>query len=160
MIDDALLLPADEVDYGAMDDARLFVLATQREEPFIATNALGELARRDSPEGLRAARTIVVDESHDRHLRAYAVDVLMLQLPPDALALLRKLAASTIDPLIVGAIVEWAENDPEALRTPDGRQLVEVLVERMRTTTPDSFTDREAWDAFAARHDSQDGATR
>jgi hypothetical protein len=42
---DLLLLPADDVPYESLDADVLLALATQEEEPSIATSALGELPR-------------------------------------------------------------------------------------------------------------------
>lgn len=150
-IDEALLLPPDEVDYVPMDEARLLALATQTEEPFVATSALSELRRRNSIAAAVAARVILATASADRHLRALAVSALFDGDLRAYLPELIELLTSTVDPLVLGAVIDGVMIDPEEFATAETSTFVDLLARQARSARPDEFTDAESWASFLAR---------
>ena len=82
---------ADDIDYASLDLGLLRDLALQREEPFIATLALGELAMRGGRVAGEAAGSILGAALWDRYLHAFAVKVLYGADPVAAIAVMNDL---------------------------------------------------------------------
>ena len=150
--DDLLLLPADEIEYASLDSQRLLGLATQVEEPFIATNALTELRMRAAEEADVAARLLVREQATDRHLRALAVSMLFDRDLEQDVPLLMQAVSSTTDPALLSAAIEGIEQEGAALEGPGADELLQVLVRQLRVARPDRFTDTALWSKFLAQH--------
>src|SRR5262245_13002008 len=103
LADDLLLVPADDIDYRGLDAAVLLQLATQRDEPFIATSALGELGARAVPEARAAAESILAGEPWDRHLHAFALTTLYGADRDAGAAAMTRLVDGARDPVILAA---------------------------------------------------------
>jgi hypothetical protein len=148
LVDDLLLLPDDQIDYEALDTSVLFQLATQNDEPFIATSALGELRRRRAQEAPNAAETILRSEESDRHIRAFAITTLCATDKQRAVEMMSTLVEHTNDPKVLGAMVECVLYDVDYFKTLPAQKFVKKLVERVLATPPDRFTDLEERDSF------------
>ena len=150
--DELLFLPPDDIDYASLGDQRLLSLATQRDEPFIATNALTELRMRSAEEARVAARLLVRDQSTDRHLRALAMTTLFDRDAANELPLLIETVSTTTDPEILSAAVDGVEQEWTTLSGAAAHDLVEALVRQLHVAQPDQFTDTAQWNDFLARY--------
>lgn len=56
-------IPDEQIDYGALSANMLAQLAVQRDEPFIATSALGELGQRGDEHASKVACEHILDGS-------------------------------------------------------------------------------------------------
>jgi len=79
-VDQLLLLADDQIDYDDLSVGVLVELAVQRNEPFVATSALGRLAVRFPTDFISAAQTIL-RAPWDRHLTSYALQTLFSERP-------------------------------------------------------------------------------
>jgi len=75
-IDELMVLPADSIDYSALEESTLVGLVDANIDLFIATNALGELAERESSATLGLIQRILVENRGDQYLRAQALSLL------------------------------------------------------------------------------------
>lgn len=149
-IDDLLLFPHDEIDYGSLDAEMLRALATQQYEPYIATSALAELGIRRDPEAHAAAMAILSGDLWDRHLFAFAITTLCDIDGPDAAKIMPTLLARINDPKILGAMVECVLLTPESFSADQG--FLEQLAKKVEAIEPDEFTDLDMRSEFLARY--------
>jgi hypothetical protein len=151
-IDELLVLPHDQIDYTSLDAEALRDLATQINEPYIATSALAELGSRGGPEARAAATAILAAEPWDRHLFAFAITTLCeIDRKAATEAMLRLLDGSN-DPKILGAMIECVLSDPGHFKTEPARAFADRLAAKVETVEPDQFTDLDERAAFLARY--------
>jgi hypothetical protein len=151
-IDDLILLPHDQIDYQGLAPDVLLALATQQDEPFIATSALGELAARRGPEALAAVEAILAAEPWDRYLRAFAITILCGRDRERATETMARLLDDTTDPKDLGAMVECVMSDPDHFAAGPARAFADRLAATVARVAPDQFTDLDERAAFLARH--------
>ena len=149
--DELLLLTADEMDYGELDLELLRRFAVQDEEPFIATNALGELKRRHAPETQDAAEAILAKDHADRHLVAFAILMLFGVDVRRAVELGTVMVPRTMDPEVLGAFIEGALGEADALTDAPGDALIAVLLEQARRVPPGNYCDAGDWQRLFER---------
>ncbi|MEO8699881.1 MAG: hypothetical protein ABI867_07545 [Kofleriaceae bacterium] len=144
-----LLQQADDIDYASLELPLLSKLATQLEDPFIATSALGQLARRDREAAARAAEQILDGSRGDRHLVAFALTVLFERDPASGIRWMTRLGPSCEDPTILEAMLENVLGDAE--RFAEHAELVRAIARRVTALTREQFSDPEMRDRFVAR---------
>lgn len=149
-IDELLITPYEQIKFEQLSPQTLEKLAVQEFEPFIATDALAELASRRVDEGRRAALTIL-DHPWDRHLTAYAMTVLFSYDPTTGIDRMNAIVAQCSDAKILAAMVENVMSDWAQFETADGRALVRALAKRLHDVPPDEFTDIEEREVFLQR---------
>jgi hypothetical protein len=151
-LDELLILPADAIDYAALPTALLVDMATQNEEPFIATNALGELLERKAIETWDAAAKIVLGGEADRHLVTYGLETLWGLDVGRSIEIMLKTLEQTSDPKILGAMIQAVLVYPAQFEAGRGLELRDALATRMRRTRPDEFTNSSDWKKFVDRY--------
>jgi hypothetical protein len=110
-IENFLTVGDKEIDYTALDSATLFHLATQEEEPYVATSALGELGARRDPSMLAACSNVLDREIWDRHLYAFALTTLFQHEHAQALERMPRLLETTEDAKLIDAMAECVASD-------------------------------------------------
>lgn len=150
-IDDLILLPHDQLDYKRLAAELLLELATQEDEPYIATSALAELAVRRVPETRAAAAAILDKKPWDRYLYAVAIVTLCKVDREHAIRKMAQLIEDTRDPEILGAMVECVLSDPDHFSTVPGA-FTDRLAAKVETVEPDQFTDLDERAAFLSRY--------
>lgn len=149
--DDLLLLPDDAIDYKSQPAGVLYELATQEDEPYIATSALAELSIRRVPEARAAAAAILARPPWDRHLHAFAIAILCRIDCAQATAVMRELLDHTDDPKILGAMVECVLSEPDHFRGEAERAFAHRLAAKVGAMAADQFPDLDDRTAFLAR---------
>jgi hypothetical protein len=142
---DYLLFPANEVPYTTLDPTVLLELATQQEEPFIATSALGELAVRGE-EGAKTAARAILRKPWDHQLTASALSILFDREPRETIAAMRRLLAD--DPVLLEAMLEAVLTDPACFA--DHHDFVADLAARVAALPDKAFFDPAQRARFAA----------
>ncbi len=151
-IDDLILLPHDQIDYKRLAAELLLDLATQEDEPYIATSALAELAVRRVPETRAAAAAILGKKPWDRYLYAVAIMTLFKVDREQATRTMAQLIEDTSDPEILGAMVECVLSDPDHFSTGLCGAFTDRLAAKVETVKPDQFTDLDERAAFLVRY--------
>lgn len=151
-IDDFLVLPHDQIDYASLDVDLLHELATQHNEPYIATSALAELGARGAPEARAAAAAILAGEPWDRHLFAFAITTLCEIDCGEAAKTMARLLGTTNDPKVLGAMVECVLSNPDQFSAGADRTFVDGLAKKVEVVDPDQFTDLDERAVFLARY--------
>lgn len=154
-VDELLLLPDDQIEYSTLESSLLAALATQQEEPFIATSALAELAGRGVPEAASAAETVLEAEPWDRHLRAFAIKCLFELDSDRGLAQMERLVDACSDPKLLAAMMDNVLYTAEPFDTADGRAFVERLTRRVSRMEADTPDDRELRREYLAKYGSR-----
>lgn len=148
---DLLLLPHDKIDYSALDAGMLLQLATQENEPYIATSALAELSARGASEAAAGAAAILAKPPWDRHLHAFAISTLCQIGRAQATEIMDQVIDQTNDPKILGAMVECVLSDWDHFSAGAAQSFANKLAGKVRAVPPDQFTDLEERAAFLAR---------
>lgn len=151
-IDHFLVLPHDQIDYVSLDVDVLHELATQHNEPYIATSALAELGARGGPEARAAAAAILAGEPWDRHLFAFAITTLCEIDCDEAAKTMTRLLDTTKDPKILGAMVECVLSNPAHFSAGAARTFANGLAKKVEAVEPDQFTDLDERAVFLARY--------
>jgi hypothetical protein len=139
-IDHFLAVGDGEIDYTVLDSATLLCLATQEEEPFVATSAVGELGARREPATIVACTQVLDHEIWDRHLYAFALTTLFQQEHALALERMPRLLEATEDPKLMDAMAECVASDFDYFDQGPPRAFAEALAARMMSTsTSDDF---------------------
>jgi hypothetical protein len=150
-IADLLLLPDDEINYAALDVGVLLQLATQEDEPFIATSALGELGMRRVPEAVVAAAAILTKPLWDRYLHAFAITTLCATDPAQITEIMDSVIEQTNDPKVLGAMVECVLSEPDHFSKGAAQSFANKLAGKVRRVPPDEFTDLDERTRFLER---------
>jgi hypothetical protein len=150
-VDDLLLLPDDAINYQTLDAGVLFQLATQEDEPYIATSALCELAVRGVPEARTAAAAILDKRPWDRHLYAFAITTLCAIDRAQATEAMSQFVDKTGDPKILAAMVECVLSDVDHFSGRPAREFARKLAAKVEAVAPDQFTDLDERASFLAR---------
>jgi hypothetical protein len=142
-VKELLLLPDDQIDYPSLDSGLLLELATQREEPFLATSALGELTQRKDGHAREAADRILHAAIWDKHLTAYALTVLFDRDPTATLQHMVRLIDICDEPKLLEAMAENVLNGRDYFQDGDGQRVLGTLVAKLRNIVPAKFSDPE-----------------
>lgn len=148
LIDNLLVLPADEIHYDSLSTSVLSKLATQMVDPFIATSALGELAQRGPQETKNAAERILDGDTWDQHLTAFALTLLYDRDPERAIPRMAKLALTCEDPKILEAMIQNILSDSDRFQAAQEEPLAHTIARRVAAAKPESFTEVEQRDKF------------
>jgi hypothetical protein len=110
-IEDLLILGDDQIDYTALDATTLLRLATQEEEPYVATSALGELGSRRDPAVLVACTSVLEREMWDQHLYAFALTTLFEFEHSKAFERMEHLLDTTNETMVINGMAECVASD-------------------------------------------------
>jgi hypothetical protein len=137
-IEDLLIVGDDQIDYTALDATTLLRLATQEEEPYVATSALGELGARRDPAALGACTSILDREIWDQHLYAFALTTLFELEHSRAFERIQRLLDMTNETMLINAMAECVASDLDYFDHGPQRAFAGALAARLLTTsTPD-----------------------
>jgi hypothetical protein len=147
-----LLRGADEIDYAALDDELLGALALQTDEPFIATLALGEMARRRPARGREIAEVILERAAWDDYLTASAVEILFARDPEAARREMSRLVETTAHPAVLEAMAENVMSDRPRFDDAAGKDFVARLAGKLARAEAKRLSNRELVSDFLQRY--------
>jgi hypothetical protein len=154
-VEQLLIHTPEDLDLAKLDTDTLFELATQRTEPFLATSALGELARRNTYHTRDAAETILRRPIWDRYLTAHAIEVLYERDRNTARELMTSLL-DTEDAVLLDAMVDVVLENPDHFTKRKPHEFAKQLAARVAATPPGDDTDRERREQFLKQYGAKE----
>lgn len=146
------MLGADEIEYERLEDDLVAQLALQTDEPFIATSALCEIARRIPSRGRDIAEAILRRPPWDDYLTGYAVEILFDRDPEAARREMSRLVQEPLHPTVLESMAESVVMNPEQFEDEAGRALVERIAAGLLQANVKSFENGEVTGTFLRRH--------
>ena len=151
-IEDLLIVGDDQIDYTALDTATLLRLATQEEEPYVATSALGQLGARRDPEVLVACTSVLDRELWDPHLYAFALTTLFGIEHSKAFARMQHLLDTTNETILINAMAECVASDFDYFDHGPPRAFAGALAARLLSTSTADDSAQDDRTAVLARY--------
>jgi hypothetical protein len=151
-IENFLAVGDDQIDYTALDAATLLRLATQEEEPYIATSALGELGARRDPAAPVACTSVLDHEIWDRHLYAFALTTLFQLEHSQALERMQRLLDTTEEAVLIDAMAECVASDLDYFGHGSQRAFADALAARLLATSISDNSGQDDRTAVLARY--------
>ncbi|MGC1310442.1 MAG: hypothetical protein WA885_24695 [Phormidesmis sp.] len=112
-IDELLMMTSDEIDFGTLSEEILVQIALS-DDPFIATESLGELQYRQSNLTKEVAKKILISVKGDAYLKAAAFETLLKLDVASSLDYVRE-NAKKCPPYLFNAMVEALLDNAESL---------------------------------------------
>lgn len=147
-----LIMDDGQVDYTALDAAMLLHLATQEEQPYVATSALGELGARRDPAALVACASVLDREIWDQHLCVFALTTMFELEHSKAFEHMQGLLDTTNETLLVNAMAECVASDLDYFDHGPQRAFAGALAARLLTTSTSDDSAQDDRTAVLARY--------